>query len=741
MPRGKVNVIPERGLSTLTRIFSDLRVRMGIKVALSAALAFYVALSMRLEHPTWALFTVMLVSLPQYVGAIAEKAALRAVGTTVGGLFGFWLVGNFISTPWVFLPVSFIWIAFFSAMFFGTFYPYAFLLSGLTFIVVVAGSMLEPDSAWTVAKSRILEILVGNLAVLIVSSTIWPRYAVDDFYQTLRAGLEDCVAFYRANSASFFGEEPTGENPDAVALRFQGRLNLLRQLVEFGSRESSIFRSHLPDFQRVVDDVDSIFLAGRTLGSLERDAPKFGAELKEQFRRILEVQAGILLQRSVKDPSTAAPDFSEWDRALEAVEEAIETHRRRQTITNYPIDEIAAVCGMLFSLRQVRDCLEKVTLFQQQKIVSHGTSAKGAYANAILPPMSGIQAGIKGGIGTVIALVLCNWLHPPGVAVIPLVVWVCCIMTGGYYHGQGDRRAFQLSALVALGGIPLVFLAILINPLMSSFLVTNIILAMLMFGFGFWAASIAGVSFGLQVLILAVAGFMGLNQQDPVSVQAVLDVYLGTATGYLLAAFFQRLIWPVLPQHQLRNKFVEFFDGCQELVSRTPGEDAPLLRLRVTLIPSEVTNWIARMTTPDVPDGERERLDHFAESLRRLGYHLRARRNPFEAKISDNLEVPFTNMVQALESAYRESAASYRQAFAAGRSPQSSPALEEALPRFHDLLAKIREEHALVGQPLGLTVTFLGRLYNYVAIGRGLDHVGKTGAKLRFEAYSGDHAL
>jgi len=741
LPESKVNAISDRSLTRFLQIFSDLRVRMGIKVALAAVLAYYVALWMRLENPTWALFTVMLVSLPQFVGAIAEKAALRTIGTTVGGLAGFLMVGNFVNEPWIIWPVTFLWVAFFSAMFMGTFYPYAFLLTGLTFIVVVTDSMLEPDTAWTVAKARIQEIIVGNLATVIVSSVLWPRYAVEEFRTTLKAGFRECAELYEA-SATFLQEKAgTPEDPGAIAVAFQSRLNSLRQLVAFGSRESSRFRSRLPAFQRAIDQIDCVFLAARTVGRLEFDARSMAEQLREEFREVVDSLADILNNLSDQDLPLTPPDFSRLDHAIEAVEDEIERRRDSGEITKTPITEIAAVCGMLFSLRDARTNLEKVAQLLSEDSRSNGTSAPGAYRNALLPPMSGIRAGIKGGIGTVVALIFCNWLNPPGLGLIPLTVWVCNVMSGMFYGGQGDRRAFQLASLVVLGGIPVVFLIFILNPLMSSYLVTNLVLLVLMFVYGFWAASIAGISWGLQVMILSVAGLMGLNQQEPVSVESVVNVYLGMGTGYLLGALVQRLIWPVLPQDQLRNRFVEFFDDCQELFQRDPGEDAPLARMRISLIPSELAGWIAQMTTPDVPRGEQARLSQFAEGLRSFGYHMRARRRPVKTEMPEDLRDRFQEMDRTLEAAYHDAAEGYRRAFAAGHAPEPSQPLTDALAKFSGFLQEVRQQRLLAGKSLGLTINFLGRLYNYGAIGRELESLGKEASQLKLAEYSGDNAL
>ena len=88
--------------------FGDLRVRYGIKLGLAGLLTLYVTQVLRLEHPNWAVLTVLVMMNSHYVGSITLKAILRVVGTIVGALLGDWLVGDYTSTPAIFLTVLFL---------------------------------------------------------------------------------------------------------------------------------------------------------------------------------------------------------------------------------------------------------------------------------------------------------------------------------------------------------------------------------------------------------------------------------------------------------------------------------------------------------------------------------------------------------------------------------------------------------------------------------------------------------
>src|ERR1700757_4738595 len=90
----------------------DLRVRYGIKLGLAGLHALYCALLLRLEHPSWAVLTVLIMMGSHYVGSITVKAIMRVLGTISGALMGIWLVGDYVSTPAIFLPTFFIVVSF-----------------------------------------------------------------------------------------------------------------------------------------------------------------------------------------------------------------------------------------------------------------------------------------------------------------------------------------------------------------------------------------------------------------------------------------------------------------------------------------------------------------------------------------------------------------------------------------------------------------------------------------------------
>jgi uncharacterized membrane protein YccC len=168
----------------LEELFRDLRVRYGIKMGLAGILALYVTQAIRLPHDNWAILSVLVMMTGQYGGSIAVKAILRVIGTIGGAVIGVWLVGDYTSSPIIFLPLFFLVLAIASYKY-GQYgarqAPYAYYLLGLTTLSVVTNGISTPDQVWQVGIDRAEEILVGSTVALMVSTILWPRSAREEF--------------------------------------------------------------------------------------------------------------------------------------------------------------------------------------------------------------------------------------------------------------------------------------------------------------------------------------------------------------------------------------------------------------------------------------------------------------------------------------------------------------------------------------------------------------------------------
>ena len=225
-------------------LFSDLRVRHGIKMGLAGLLALFCTQVLRLPHDNWAILTVVVLMGARFVGSVAFKAIMRVTGTIAGALVGIWLVGNYTSTPAIFLPVLFLAIAFASYKY-GQVgarqVPYAYYLFGFTALTIVTDGVTDPVQAWHVGLDRTEEILVGLISSLLVTSILWPRYAREEFLEAGRAALNTVSQLVSAHLQATIDPAIARSETKEINCTFDQRLSVLRNLQQAGARESTFF--------------------------------------------------------------------------------------------------------------------------------------------------------------------------------------------------------------------------------------------------------------------------------------------------------------------------------------------------------------------------------------------------------------------------------------------------------------------------------------------------------------------
>ena len=163
-------------LASVWAEFQDLtlrgpRARLSLTAALGVALAVVLALALRLDQPYWAGISAFICSQPTRA-MLLNKALHRVLGTALGAAVAL-LMYRFVA----FDPAAMLLLLFAA----GTLavlgnlvsaYPYAWLLGGITLVIVVLGAINDPSLALSVAATRAAEIVLGCLAALLLATLL-----------------------------------------------------------------------------------------------------------------------------------------------------------------------------------------------------------------------------------------------------------------------------------------------------------------------------------------------------------------------------------------------------------------------------------------------------------------------------------------------------------------------------------------------------------------------------------------
>ncbi|MEW5286443.1 FUSC family protein [Klebsiella michiganensis] len=141
----------------------------------AAMLAYYVALAIGLERPSWAIITVYIVSHTS-VGASLSRSLYRLAGTVAGAGATVLIVPTFVNTPILCSVILAGWITFclYLSLLERTPRAYAFVLAGYTASLIGFPAVADPGTVFNIALIRVQEIAIGIVCAALIHRYILP---------------------------------------------------------------------------------------------------------------------------------------------------------------------------------------------------------------------------------------------------------------------------------------------------------------------------------------------------------------------------------------------------------------------------------------------------------------------------------------------------------------------------------------------------------------------------------------
>jgi uncharacterized membrane protein YccC len=729
----------------LDELFRDLRVRYGIKMGLAGILALYLTQVLRLPHDNWAILTVLVMMSTQYVGSLAVKAILRVLGTIGGAVIGVWLVGDYTSTPIIFLPLFFLVLAITSYKY-GQIgarqTPYAYYLLGLTTLSVVTNGISTPDQAWQVGIDRAEEILVGSTVALLVSTVLWPRSAREEFVAVSNKSLKMIGELVSIQTDAYARGVESPAKVEEIRQTFLAQLSVLRNLLQAGSMESTLFSARISNYNGFLVSLISLFQGSLLLGHWRR----VDAAIADQLRAELEL-VSIAISKEVSILSaTRRPGIrlapGDLPEAFSALILKIEILRDQGFFATQPL-QAAIVFGTHFAaLRSLKDELINIRDLAEglPRLNQPLPEAKPHWD--LLPHIDWfwVRVGIKAGLVGVIAITLLKWIHPPGPGALPLMAWIQTVLTRPFVRsgGTGDQRIFQNSFFGSLFLIGCTIVLLLTTPFLANYLAMNLTLFVILFSLGFFTARTPGINFWILMVFIGISVFVGLNPQEPVASQDIIDGFIGLMVGMFVGALVGRLIWPVLPQRLLKDNLLDLFAGIQALLREDPYPEKVKARLIIRSVEALLVIHRIRMHGYSEQEmaGIRALLRELQALVPRVGHLVSYRKNlpqaaePLLRPEFERLENEFDQMLNAFAEAFRH-----------GDCRRDYPTLQGALHAMDETVQQIRQSGILHVHKVTEPLRMLDLVGRYHLIADDLEECARLIRGLRIDRYWGDYAL
>ena len=157
-----------------------------------ALLALFIALSLGMTQPYWAMTTAYIVSQP-LSGAVRSKAVFRIFGTLLGGAAAVVLVPGLVNTPELLSLALALWVGFCLAVSLLDRTPrsYVMMLAGYTAAIIGFPSVAQPGAVFDVTVARMTEIGLGILCASLTHSLIFPQPVGEALKRRATAWLAD----------------------------------------------------------------------------------------------------------------------------------------------------------------------------------------------------------------------------------------------------------------------------------------------------------------------------------------------------------------------------------------------------------------------------------------------------------------------------------------------------------------------------------------------------------------------
>jgi len=706
-------------------------------------LAFYLSLILNLDSATWSVVTVMVLMGAQYVGALLEKSLFRLLGTLVGGVIGSVLLASTVQNGFLAIPLMFLTVGIFTYMFGSPNAPYAYFLCALTTVVITAGAISEPANVFQVAISRVIEITIGILCAVLVSVLIWPRHAADEF----RIEMVNTIHRIRWIIAERAREEvhspkPTpGTRSDAV---YSSGFRMLRELLHFATLENGVLHRREALLVELLAAISAVHSGGLSL--LMRPTADRGLieTLRPEFQGIVQAIDTDLsvAEQLARKQHAVRPDIGAAFEVFESRLGAMRDHYGRLPVSDADLSQMSQLYLTLCEIRERLDALHAVL----EKLATEGKATRDIPSASLfeLPhDPAWISIGIKGGTAFIVSLLLNQWLQPPGQISIPTIAWVFTALSRGMSNRAADQRAFHVAAGSVVLNAVLMVVLLTCWPLLSSSFGLALFLGGTTFAAGYLTGSSTATSFPYMIAMFVITGIVGLNADDGVPFSSILNVVFSVSIGLMLAACVQRLMWPTLPQHELRKCLERYFEGITRIFpfGRRSSEESVDSISRLALIPNECRSWIAIMREPRGSRAVRDHLVALVNNLHELNFSAQGLRRVVRFPIHESLLERVEPVLDAMDNWIATSLRSIESALRRGGSPEPVEGNQKLCDDLNEVIRHVRNENLMVTLETKEVVQFFGLTERYLATMEDVNRSQRQLAETQVPRWAGDYVL
>ena len=223
---------------------------------------------------------------------------------------------------------------------------------------------------------------------------------------------------------------------------------------------------------------------------------------------------------------------------------------------------------------------------------------------------------------------------------MPVAAWLAVIFTSYQIPSgrPGHIRAFRNLLLMALYGIVAVLGLLVLTPLLSNYWFMNLTLFGVLFAHGYFAAKTSGLAFWMLGTLFLVSILVGLNPHKSVPFTDIVGSCLGVMIGFAVGVTIARLLWPRLPQNELKEATARFCDAAKLALDENSEVSMSSINSTLSTLPLDIARTTAALGVNRLLRQEQAKWNRLVPILISLSAQL-PRLTSIRAKVADSQEV------------------------------------------------------------------------------------------------------
>jgi uncharacterized membrane protein YccC len=266
----------------------------------------------------------------------------------------------------------------------------------------------------------------------------------------------------------------------------------------------------------------------------------------------------------------------------------------------------------------------------------------------------------------------------------------------------------------------------------------NLILFCVLFAHGYFAAKTPGLTFWMLGTLFLVSVLVSLNSQKPVPFATIMDSYLAVMIGLTIGVTIARVLWPRLPQNELKEATARFCDAAKLALERNSEVSMSSINSTLSTLPLEIARTTAALGVNRLLRQEQAKWNSLVPILISLSAQL-PRLTSIRAKVADSQEVRLY-----LDSFYKDFGAWMEALGRFFRRPDNKktlPPVRGLIDQLKQRMERLKASELLHPSANGPSPETLMDMNEYLVAADLMQQCGEIALSLRLVEYSGDYFL